>query len=245
MKKGLTYFITLLSLWGGITYAQQPVWKEITKEQAAKDLQKAVSWFNNENYSLNITHTSYKDYTTMVPFETEKGYAKRDKNNYHSFITGIHTMQDAKYRIVTDTMRRYIMLANASDLLFDVADIQQLTAKLDLCSSLKILSTATGNRYKMEYEPSSSIQRMEIEISKDGLLKEMVYYMNKEIKNEDRDTYSHIHPRLVITFSNHKTNVKFPPAEFLQNTYITWNGSKAAPTGKYSKYEFFDSRVNK
>lgn len=224
--------------------AQQPaVWKEITKEQTAKDLQNSISWFSNENYSFNITHTSYKDHTTLSPFETQKGYVRRDKSNYHSFIAGIHTMQDSRYRIVADTIKRYMMIANASDLLFDVAGVDELSAKLEQCSSFEVLVTATGSRYKMEYDAQAPVQRMEILISKEGLLKEIVYYMNKEVKNEDRDTYSIIHPRLVVSFSNHKTSTKFPASEFLGETYVTWKENKPSPAGRFSAYEFFDSRI--
>lgn len=228
-----------------LSLAQNSEWKELTKDQASKELNSVLNWFSaTENYSVGLTHASYKDYTTTVPYEVQKGYLKKYKRNYHSLIAGIHTVQNEKYRIVADTIKKYMMLANASELLLESIGMEQLLLKLELCSSIKTLTKSNEILYRLEYN-KQNMQRMDIKINKDGLIKEIVYYLNKEIKNEDRSSYSFVQPRLVITLDNYKLNVKYNPIEFSESSYITWKDSKAIATGRYSAYEFFDSRVKK
>lgn len=243
MRNFLAYTQFLLILFTHCAFAQSGEWKEISKEQAAQELNKALNWFSiNDNYSLSLTHSSYKDYSTAIPYEVQKGYLKKYKRNYHSLIAGIHTIQNDKYRIVADTVKKYMMLANASDILLDPIGIEQLLANLKQCSSIKTLATTNEISYRLEYG-QQNMQRMEVKLGKEGLLKEMIYYINKEVKNEDRSSYSFVQARLLIRLDNYKTNLKHSSADFAESAYISWKENKPQPAGKFSAYEFFDSRA--
>ncbi|MBN8702779.1 MAG: hypothetical protein J0M08_06925 [Bacteroidetes bacterium] len=222
--------------------AQVPTWKSCSIEQATQVIKSSFNWFSSEEaISVVTTHTTYQNFETKIPYEKHKGFYKKYKNNYHSLISGIHTIQNDKYRLVVDTVTKQIMLANASDLAFFMEDNQTLQERLKLCTQVEELQTPLSVYYRLQYPQTHAVLKMEVEIGKDGRIKEVVYFLNQEIKNEDQSSYSVINPRLSIMFSNYKSQVA--KSEFDEQKYISWAEKKPVLKEKYRDFDFFDARV--
>ena len=132
MKKTLTLYFLLcmccLFCTSQISHAQN--WTNATKEEVAKEFEVINSWCRNTPaYSMIVTHTSYEDHTTTIPYETMSGYFKKENNNYHSYLLGIHTIQNAKYRVVVDTSNKIILIATAYNSFEEVPGIGDFEKK--------------------------------------------------------------------------------------------------------------------
>lgn len=224
-----------------LSFGQSAEWKEVSKEQAGKVFEKVNNWFKNTPaYSLNITHASYESYTSLVPAEKSEGYFKKQENNYHSFLLGIHTVQNISYRVVIDTTGHMILVAHPDKSIWEAYTTGDYATSLESCLSVKASETEKETRYRLEFSEEHPLQAYELIIGKDGLLKEVIsYYRNR--KNEDGT--AEITPRLSITFSGYNLKPLFVKNEFDDKKYFTDNNNMLALTKEYKDYKLSDQRL--
>jgi hypothetical protein len=243
-KQYITVLLTLLAITK--SYSQGNDWVTVSKENMSKVFEGMNSWFRNTtDYSLTVTHASYKDYKTTVPAEKSVGYFKKDKNNnYHSFLLGIHTIQNAGCKIVVDSMQKIIMVANPDKLIWTNYTNEDYTYILNAAVSIKMMNYTNEKLYRVEFSKSATISSYEFLIGSDNVLKQIVWYYGKEVKSVDDESTTGTKPRLVITFSNMKKNAVLNyKDDFDESNYFTKNNSKMILTERYKKYKLIDSRV--
>lgn len=212
----------------------------------AKIFEQMNNWFKNTaTYSLTITHASYEDHKTIVPVEKSVGYFKKDKNNYHSFLLGMHTIQNSNYKIVVDSSEKILMVANPDQLVWNTYTLDDYTYILKNCATIRVTDSGTDKKYRMDFDKEANISSYEFLFNQDGLLKEVVSYYNEEVKKDDDENSPKVKPRISITFSEYKKNpVLNYKEEFDESKYITKKNDKLIPAEAYKDYKFSDQRLN-
>jgi hypothetical protein len=230
-----------------ISEAQSEKSEYVGRAAMAQVFEQMNNWFKNTSaYSMTVTHASYENYTTTVPADKAVGYFKKDKNNYHSFLMGIHTIQNSTYKIVLDTADKIMMVANPDQLVWNTYTPDDYVLLLKTCSTIKLSIVGADKKYRIEFEKGYPLSAYEFIIDADGLPKEVVSYYAQEIKKDEEDKNSaKVKPRVSISFSGYKKNAVFNyKTEFDESKYFIRKGSKLLATENYKDFKFSDQRYN-
>ena len=244
MKKGITY--CCLWLFASSAQAQTPIWEDVPKEGMAKVFEQMSDWFKNTtNYTVTVTHASYETHTTTQSFEKSVGYFKKEKDNYHSFLLDIHSIQNARYKIVLDTANKMMMVSNIDKSIWNAYTLEDYKYILKTCKGCKIMRINADKKYQIEYNEGHPLERYEFIVASDGSLKEVIMYYSKKVpKDADNPNSEKVKPRLAIVFSAFK---KLQPntndTEFDETQYFIKKGKKLIPTGKYKNFTLSDQRL--
>jgi hypothetical protein len=240
-------YLLIVSMLVGISclkiFGQTLVWKNISADEAVKvytDLNKLYS--NTSSYSVHVTYASYENYTTGTIYEASTGYFNKYGNNYHSFLLGIHTIQNTNYKIVVDSSRRTIAVVNPDKAFengFTMIDYKEI---LKNCSSIKMANDGNDNHYRIEFKNTNNINAYEYTISSAGWIKELTLFYNKNYTDEDGKE-KNIKPRLQMTFTDYKENITEGKNELDESKYFTKQGYKIILIGNYKDYHLSDQRV--
>ncbi|MEP6793777.1 MAG: hypothetical protein ABJB16_05580 [Saprospiraceae bacterium] len=226
--------------------AQPTFWKDESKEQLAHVFDQMRTWHVlHTDYTITITHASFENYTTTIPYEKSTGYYRKVNDSYHSFLLGIHTIQNEKYKIILDTAGQTLMVANIDHSIWSAYTIEDYGYLLKACVATKVLNSGMDNRYRLEYGEGYPLDSYEMLVSGEGFLKEMVWYYRtdvpKDIDNEDSEKTK---PRLSITFSSFKKYQHvIADDEFDFTKYFKVVGNKLIPVGKYKDFTLSDQRL--
>ncbi len=246
MKNKALNSICLMMFSVSVMQSQSPeAWTKINKEEMSKVFEEMNNWFKNTScYSLTVTHASYEDYKTITPFEISVGYFKNDKNNYHSFLLGIHSIQNSDYKIVIDTSQKIIMAANTDNTIWSTYALEDYSTILNSCSAIKVQNLSNYKRYRVEFDKEAQIAAYEFLLNPEGMIKEIVWYYGKEIKKDEDDSNSiKVKPRLSITFSGYKSNPTLSYIEeFDERNYFTKKENKLLVAEKYKQFKLNDQR---
>jgi len=218
----------------------------VGRTDMAKVFKQINNWFiNTPIYSLSVTHASYESYKTTIPVEKAAGYFKKNKNNYHSFLIGIHTIQNKTYKIVIDSSEKIILVANPDKLIWNTYTTSDYDTLLKTCATIKVTTVGNDKLYRMDFNSESPIAWYEFLINPNGLPKEIVWYYNQEIKKDEEDEASEkVKPRVSITFSNYNSSAVLDyNKEFNEGIYFTNTNNKISLTEKYKNYKLNDQRV--
>ncbi len=236
-------------LWISVfAYAQTAKAEYVGRADMAKVFKQINSWFlNTPTYTLMVTHTSFEDYKTIVPADKSVGYFKKDRNNYHSFLLGIHTIQNKKYKVVVDSSQKIIIIANPDQLIWNNYTLNEYDTILKMCSTIKVIEKNSDKLYRIEFDQENPLSGYEFFVSTEGILKEMVWYSNQEIKKKPADASSETSkPRVHTVFSNYNTapQLKYQ-SEFDETVYFINRNNKPIVTDRYKSYRLLDQRFNK
>lgn len=231
----------LFSLLGLVSKAQLV---NIEKDEMIAVFEKINSFFvNTPSYSLTVTHASYEDYTTQTPVEISTGTFKKQDKNYHSFLMGMHTIQNNKYKVVVDTLNKRILVANPDQLTMMIYTADYYKQLLKNCTKIKKTTSGRYTFYKVELPAESQIGAYEFLVDEEGLAREVTWYYNTEIKKDDDDENSKVKPRVSIRFSNYKIDPVFSAEAFSEENYFKAETNKLVVTNNYSGFKLFDQRV--
>lgn len=221
-------------------------WKEISKDELVKALKEVDNQYRSlETYSLTVTHASYKDYTASVPADKATGYFIKDKNNYHSFLLGIHTIQNSRIKVVADTSSKVIILANPDKVMSNAFSQADLEAGLKACRLVKVIELNKEKTYRMEFAENYPFTAYEMKLSKDGLVKELVMFYNRSVQTDPDDKNSpKVKPRVVISFSGFNKDA-VAKSEFDETRYVAIAAGQVKLAEKYRTFKVLDQRVTK
>jgi hypothetical protein len=246
MKKISCFFYTclLVCLFVEVTKAQSV---SISKEEMGKVFEKTNTWFRATNaYSLDVTHASYENYTTPVPADRAEGYFKKEGNNYHSFLMGIHTIQNSQYKIVIDTAQKVIVVANPDQLAWLAYTQDDYKVVLKSATATRMRKTGRYTFYRVELSEQNPMGAYEFLIDENGLAREISWYYNKEVKLEENNAASAVKPRMSISFSDYQENPSFNFTEtFSEAPYFFKKNDQLLVTENYIKYQLLDQRIKK
>ncbi|MBC7412321.1 MAG: hypothetical protein H7331_07695 [Bacteroidia bacterium] len=231
--------------------AQTPKWISTTPEEVVKEFMRVNNWYiKHTNYSVEFTHSSYENYTTPVTFEKINGYFYKNNNKYHNLLLGTHTIQNDKFKIVVDSLNKFILVANPSAKNINAFEAAKYIENLSNCVALKKTDTGKEHKIRMEYDDEENIAAYEITINIDGSIKNLVLFYN-DIEEEEDDIPNHkkttptvAKPRINIAFNNYKLNPIFNyDAVFSETKYIIVSNKKITPQSKYKAFHISDQRL--
>ena len=219
----------------------------LSKEEMGKVFEQTNAWFKTTpNYSLTVTHASFENYTTEIPYEKSTGYFKKQGENYHSFLLNIHTIQNKEYKIVIDSVDKLMLVANPDHQQWQTYTQEDYSVLLKTCTALRKSINGRYTFYKMELPDNSPIGAYEFLIDEQHRGREIRWYYNKEVKKDESDPSSAVKPRMNISFSAYKEEENFDYTQtFSESAYFEKKGDKLIPTEKYSKYKLLDQRIKK
>lgn len=219
----------------------------ISKEDMGKVFGKTNTWFRTTPvYSLAVTHASYEDYTTKTAVEKSSGYFKKEKNNYHSFLIGIHTIQNSQYKIVIDTTQKIIMVSNPDQLTWLAYTQEDYQAMLKNATATRMNKTGRYTFYRVELPEYNPVGAYEFLVDEKGLMREISWYYNREVKKDENDDASRVKPRMGISFSDYKEDISFNYADtFSEALYFEKKNNKLVLTEKYAAFKLLDQRIQK
>ena len=225
---------------GGLT------WKPLSKKDAGKIFERTSAIFREmDSYTLRVSQCSYTDYQAMHEYEKQSGYFKKSGANYHSFLLGIHTIQNKKYKVVLDTASKTICLNNPDHAMESGMNQQQYSLMLNHFESLKVSDGLQEKHLRIEYPEGDPFHAAEITLGNDTLVKEINYYYSHAVHSDPNDKNSAKNkPRVKITFSDFKKNQKLNYSEeFDESKYVVLAaGTKPQLTAKYKNYRLRDQR---
>lgn len=199
------------------------------------------------SYSMTVTHASYENYKTPVPYERSAGYFRKDRSSYHSFLLGIHTIENQRYRISVDSSAKVMMVADKPDNNEPVSvyGLQDYKDAMESCTVIKVISIGTDKLYRLEYKSGYPLSAHELLVSDDGLLKKITWYYAQEVQKDPEDKNSpKDKPRLEISFSSYKKNPVFPKKEFDESSYFSKKDNRIIPAEEYRNYQVSDQRLS-
>lgn len=217
----------------------------VGKEEMMNVFKKINNFFTNTSaYSLTVTHASYENYTTPVPVEKSTGYFKKQNENYHSFLLGIHTVQNSRYKFVIDTSEQVIMIQNPDQLTWINYTSEDYLQLLKNATAIRMTITGNYKFYRIELPADNPIAAYEFLVDEEGLAKEIIWYYNKEVKKDQEAVQPAAKPRASISFSNYKKEVEFNyAATFSEDNFFKNVSNKLVTTDKYHTYKIRDQRV--
>lgn len=236
------FWLLAISLQG-----QSAAWEEISKDRLAKVFEQMSNWYKaNTNYMVNVTHASYQTHSATVPYEKSTGFFKKENENYHSFLLGIHTIQNLSYKVVLDTVNKVMMVANIDKSIWNLYTFDDYKYSLKTCTLVQQMSINTDKKYRITYQEGYPLEQYEFLMANDGSLKEIVMYYRKKIpKDPDNPNSEKVKPRLSISFSAYKKVQPNPNGdEFDEKKYFSDKGNKLVPTKKYQGFTLSDQRLS-
>lgn len=219
------------------TAFSQTVWKTISKEEFLKVLEKVEKLYRTgSSYSVEVSHASFKDYATKTVHDKSTGYFIKDsKNNYHSYLMGIHTVQNEKYKVVADSAKKSIMVSGRDASLDKAMNPVDFSKSMEKCTAIKYYVSGTNTLYRVEFSKNYPYNAYEMETDADAQVKKLILYFNSELPLDPNDKNSKkSKPRVEITFSNYKKNAAVSYSEhFDHSKYILQKQGKWIAAGKF------------
>ncbi|MBI4929916.1 MAG: hypothetical protein HY841_04075 [Bacteroidetes bacterium] len=246
--KRLLYLLFFSAAAVCMSFFPERAWKNITRDEFEKASTLLESFYSKYTIlSMTVTHASYKNYTTEVPYEQVTGYFRMNKNSYHNFLMGVETLQNEKFKITVDSSRKLILVKNPDNLgEGGIKDIVKFNYELShsYITGYKTTDVKSGKIYRAEFNEKLPYTAYEMDISDEGLLRQLVIYYREEYPSDAADEKSvKTKPRLSITYSQVNKAPIFSKDEFDHNKYITVSSKGFLPANKFNDYKVEDLRV--
>ncbi len=221
-------------------------WQTLSKQEFSSIFKKQEK-LNKDigSYSVNVKHASYENHTAAAPHEQSEGYFHKSGSSYRSSMLGMMIIQNSKIKLVIDTGGKHIMIADP-DKAFEYMDSDKLEQSLLVCDNIKSRISDNGRIYRIEYQAGSPFAAAEYTTAKSGMINKIVLFYNEfETQEKWSELSQKIKPRVEITYTDFKKNVKFEKDAFSESKYTTLRDGKYVAAGDYKNYKVFDTRFPK
>lgn len=218
-------------------------YKVISKEEAVKTLQKINKWFSaTPSYSFAVTHTSYVGHNSSVVHEQKRGYFKKFKEGFHSYMVGINTIQNKNFSVTIDTTSKIILVSDPlKNFEGNKLSMDEYLKLLDKCMAIKqVINNDNSVTVRMEFGKNSSVTAYEFVIGKTELLQAITIYYANEVKTLDGKMAK---PKLHIAFESYASSIPFTKNELDESQYFSLSKTTLVKKDKYKEYELLDQRL--
>lgn len=217
-------------------------WDVISKETMAQQFDEMNRQFKSmEVYSIAVTHASFENYTDKIPHEKSTGYFKKEKNNYHSFFLGIHTIQNSRCKVVVDSAHEIIIVADPDHSFANTLTQTDYSSLLSSCALIKKMQSNKETHYRFEFEKENPLNAYEFYFGQNELLSGITIYYNREIKTENNSITK---PRMEISFRNWRKNIVYSQQEFDESRFIFKKECQYFLQPSFAgKYKLLDQRL--
>ncbi|MHB8259765.1 MAG: hypothetical protein ACYDCN_00970 [Bacteroidia bacterium] len=245
MSKTIYIFISILFTAFILKAQANAAWQTISKQEATDMIEHSRNWFQTTNsYSFTLSYATYAGHEAVSPYEKENGYFKKYAKGFHSCILGIHTFQNKNYLYTLDTAKHIIIVSNPVKSFDPVSagDIESIQNKLDICSTIKVLTIGETKTLRLEFVKKSSVSSYEYCLNKEGLPKSITICYANEVKSAKNGAM--VKPKLIIEIINYKTGVNPTKDELNESGYFYKKDKDVLVlSNDYKKYSLLDQRV--
>ena len=236
--KSKLFPMILIMIYSG--QAQSKDWIKLTNDEFRGEYKKIIERFHAiNNYSVTVSMTSYENTSQKVVHDESKGYISKYGSRIHSFLVGIHTIQNEQSRLVVDTANKIMVVAPA-----------QFNTPEDLAPGIteEYLKRITSARKKFEngltffdVQMPAGLPFISYTIAFDnkGLIRDVNIILNKEVKNEFGRG---IQQCVRIKYDDWDINPTYQASDYSYSPYVKSRGQQFYPTDSYKDYEFHDQR---
>jgi hypothetical protein len=226
---------------GSFVYPHE--WKSISRIDFSKILQKMNRTYDrNISFSVEVTHSSYKDYSSRIPSDQVKGFICRNGNMMRSKLLGIQTIINSNYKVVIDSASRVIILSNPEKISGTLISKEDMLENMNLCSSIEYFEEKEISVYRMSFDENYPYKYVDFSINNSGLVQKMEFFMNVDIKDNSMRYPLVSKPRVEINCENYALAVSFPESYFDEGKYLRFLAGKPVPTEEYAQYKIIDLR---
>lgn len=219
------------------------VWKAISRTDFSKILVEMNQTYDHAiSFRLDVTHASYKDYTSSIPSDQVKGFISRSGDQMKSKLLGIQTLINSKYKLVIDSASRVIMLSNPEKISGTLITREDMLDNMNLCNSIDYLEENQLTIYRMSFDDNYPYKFVNFSINKIGLVQKMEFFMNTDVSENHSGFLQNSKPRIEIICENYSLSASYPDNYFDEAKYIRFVEEKPLPTEEYSKYKVLDLR---
>lgn len=245
MKLAVKYISVLAILILCFSFSSVPGdWVSITPKEAND----AFIEINNEinsipSFSVNVIQRTFQSHTTTKWAFQYEGFVRKEGNNYHTLLMDLHTIQNNKYKIIVDTVKKIILVSNP-DKQVDFGSISPQTEKA-LESAMKVRHKTDHEKYHMEftYPDSYPYHKIDMIYNKSKFPVSFNLFLNKSITSKSGSTEVTDKPRIEINYNDFKKEQKFAKTEFSEKKYFTEVNNKITLSQRYKTYKLKDLRV--
>lgn len=238
--------ILIIFLFSGFII-QENKWEEISISDMTNNIKKIEDFYKNtSSYSLKITHKTFKSHTETKVEDFSNGFFIKDaKNNYHSYSLGIHTIQNAKYKLTIDSTNKSILVSDPDKAFTKEVKVSELKDFLKICTAIKKYNGEKNDYYKFEFGKTGTYKAYEIIVNENWQITKIKIYFNTEVLSDPSNEKSaKTKPRGEILFTDYKTGI-IPDYKkyFDESQYITVKNNEFNPTEKFKGFTVYDLRV--
>ena len=200
-----------------------------------------------EFYSMDVIHSSYVDYQSVVPYEKSIGYFMKRKNNYCSLLMGVTTIQNEKIKLSVNPQKKFISISSPDEYMkavFTQADFDLFSRFITSMKRDIIGDLAT---YRIEYKKGLSLSFYEMTVNNRNIITRMKLFYEREIAVDSENPKSkRSKPRMEIEFTNIKYGEQQSESrKFDTGKYIHLENGKYALSDEFKDYRLVDMRVKK
>ncbi|HEX8517252.1 MAG TPA: hypothetical protein VF868_13730 [Bacteroidia bacterium] len=252
----ITWFLLFVFASAYLFAVEGELREPVSKTDFMKSYRKATGWFSStQKFSVSVAYASYKDHSSLTPFERSSGVYMKDGKKVMTNIMGIKTVENENVRFSVDTTDRIIIITNRQDQDAAIISMEAFESMLDQVKALRMQKLPSGAAtYFIEFKPDALYAMLEITLNEKGLLEKETFYYATEMKEEtdEADQYGNVSksstsskPRLEISFSNYQTQLREEHTrEFSELRYFSQAGKKIILTERYKTYKIKDYRFD-
>lgn len=158
------------------------------------------------------------------------GKVKRKGANYYTSFDGQLNLRNARFTVlVTERDKNIIYLPNQkNEEKVDIQDPLTMMKDTSLFKNVKLITTSAAGKVYEINQPQYGVKKMQLKISKQGVLKEVKYYYEKTEESPIKE--------VLITYSNVVFNPTFSSTEFSEKKYFKIVNGKAVLTPVFKNY---------
>ena len=218
-------------------------WKIINKNDFSKILVQLQSMYNlNSSFRMEITHSSFQDYTSVNPSDEIKGYLCIDAGKVRSKLLGILSIMTPEYKMVLDSASQVIILSDIEKNKTDMIQQVDVLGYLNPCNAIQYYVEKDITVYRMDFAEAFPYKYIDISIDHNGLLHKIDYFMNHAVNDTSNSNTHASKPRVTVRFENYLLSAVFPKNYFDEKQYVQLINGKMIPTVNYSNFKIIDFR---
>lgn len=224
--------------------------QENIRKQAAADF-RAVNeaYTNSDKLRMDVNYTLFPSYTSLTPFEKERGVFMKEGKNTYSNLLGIVSLSNSKVSLTLDSNEQVIVVADPAGKRNGSPSMVDMDTLLGSCSSVEYKLLAGDLKfYKMKFDGVlfSEYDAIEVYIDpKSNFISRLMLYYRVELDlDEEGSACAKDKPRMEIVYSNIDTNPVFNTDQFSETRMLRPNGKSFSPAPAYSKFRIVNNRIN-
>ncbi|HXP49518.1 MAG TPA: hypothetical protein VN922_06185, partial [Bacteroidia bacterium] len=186
--KNVKYILLLVvGLSGNRVFAGNDIhWSVIDKDVMSADLVAINQHYQRMHiYETVITNASYENYTTSEAHQKSSGYFKREYSQFHSYMLGVHTIQSKTCRLVIDSAKKIMIVADPTNSLDNNFTLSDFEALLKVCTKLQKAKMGNYIYYHMEFQKDYRYTAYDMTL-KDSVPEKIVMYYSRKVTKGDK-----------------------------------------------------------